>query len=234
MPEPAQRILGYARVSTEEQAASGLGLEAQEAEIRRQAEVRGWKLTEIVRDDGFTAKSLERPGLRKALARIAAHQADGLMVAKLDRISRSSVDFGLLLEFFEDAGATLVALDLGVDTSTASGRLVAGVIMQVAQWERDANAERTRAALAALRARGRPVGRPSVADRPELAQRIRAMREEQHLTLQAIADTLNAEGVPTARGAKLWRPSSVQAAAGYQRRRPRRKAADLPEIRRKR
>lgn len=228
-----KRILGYGRVSTEEQALSGLGLEAQDAEMRRQCELREWKLVDVIHDEGYTGKNLERPGLWKALARIAARQADGLIVAKLDRISRSSVDFGLLLEWFEDADATLVALDLGVDTSTASGRLVAGVIMQVAQWERDANAERTRAALAALRARGRPVGRPSVADRPELAERIRAMRDRP-MTLQAIADTLNAEGVPTTRGAELWRPSSVQSAAGYRRRRPRRQPTSLPEISRKR
>lgn len=225
------RIIGYARVSTEEQAVSGLGIDAQDAEIRRQVELRGWKLVGILRDEGHTAKTLERPGLQQALERIAARKADGIIVAKLDRLSRSTVDFGLLLEWFQQLDATLVALDLGVDTSTPGGRLVANVIMSVAEWERDANAERTRAALAALRARGKSISRPAVADRPELVQRIRTMREEEGLTLQAIADTLNAEGVPTSRGAKQWRVSSVQSAAGYTRRKPRRRPADLPEPR---
>lgn len=225
------RIIGYARVSTDDQSISGLGLEAQEAELRRQCELRRWTLAALIRDEGYTAKTLERPGLHDALTRVARGHADGIMVAKLDRLSRSTVDFGLLLEWFTEQGKTLVALDLGVDTSTAAGRLVANVIMSVAEWERDANAERTRAALAALRARGKSISRPSVADRPDLAARIRAMREQEGMTLQAIADQLNAEEIPTARGAAQWRVSSVQSAAGYRRRKPRRQPTVLPETR---
>ena len=230
MPEPL-RLLGYMRVSTAEQAESGLGLAAQETSIVETAKARGFILVDVVRDEGESGKTLERPGLERALRTIAAGDADGLMVAKLDRLSRSVVDFGLLLEWFDDAGATLVALDLGVDTSTPGGRLVANVIAAVAEWERDTIADRTRAGLAALRAQGKPTGRPAVADRPELAARIQSMRAN-GLTLQAIADQLNDEGIPTARGAGEWRPSSVQSAAGYRRRRPRRKHPSLPDTRR--
>lgn len=227
------RIIGYARVSTEEQASSGLGIDAQEREIRRQVELRGWALTGLVRDEGHTAKTLERPGLQEALRQIAAGKADGIIVAKLDRLSRSTVDFGLLLEWFNELDATLVALDLGVDTSTPGGRLVANVIMSVAEWERDANAERTRAALQALRARGKSISRPAVADDPDLAGWIRAKREKEGWTLQEIADDLNARKVPTVRGGSLWRVSSVQSAAGYRRPRPRRQPASLPDQRRR-
>lgn len=224
------RIIAYVRVSTAEQAESGLGLEAQESTIRKTCEGRRWEIVELVRDEGESGKSLARPGIRHALERIAAGDADGLVVAKLDRLSRSVVDFGLLLEWFAEASATLVALDLGVDTSTPGGRLVANVFAAVAEWERDTIAARTRDGLAALRAQGKPTGRPAIADRPELAARIRSMREDAGMTLQAIADQLTAEGVPTARGAAVWRVSSVQAAAGYVRRKPRRRAAELPGL----
>lgn len=223
------RLLGYCRVSTAEQAESGAGLEAQERAIIETCRTRGHELWGIVRDEGESGKTLERPGLAGVLKQIADSEADGLIVAKLDRLSRSVIDFGVLLEWFEEAEATLMALDLGVDTSTPGGRLVAHVLMSVAEWERETIAARTKDGLASLRARGQPTGRPAVADRPDLAERIRALRAD-GWTLQAIADQLTEEGVPTARGAKRWGPSSVQTAAGYQRRRPRRKHPSLPDI----
>lgn len=229
MPEPL-RLLGYLRVSTAEQAESGLGLAAQETAIVDTARARGFELVDLIRDEGESGKSLERPGLEQALRMIVAGEADGLIVSKLDRLSRSVVDFGYLLEWCDHAGVTLIALDLGVDTSTAGGRMIAHVLMAVAEWERDTIADRTRAGLAVLRAQGKPTGRPAVADRPELTARIQAMRAD-GMTLQAIADQLNTEGVPTARGAGEWRPSSVQSAAGYRRRRPRRKHPSLPDVR---
>jgi DNA invertase Pin-like site-specific DNA recombinase len=109
--------------------------------------------------------------------------------------------------------------------------MIATVIVAVAQWERDSTAERTKAALAALRARGKPTGRPAVEDIPALAARIREMRKT--MTLQGIADRLNDEGVPTIRGGSQWRRNSVATACGYKRRPPRRKAPDLPDPRRR-
>lgn len=224
------RIIGYCRVSTAEQAASGLGLADQEKRVRETIAARGWKLVQLISDEGESAGTLERPGLHRALSLLAAGRADGLMVAKLDRLSRSTVDFGLLLEWFRGAGRVLVALDLGVDTSTASGELVANVMIAVAQWERSAISERTKAALAALRAQGRPTGRPAVADDPELLERIRSMwNGGRGMTLRKIAETLNAEGVPTMRGAPRWSVSSVQTACGYRRPPKRRKPVDLPQ-----
>jgi DNA invertase Pin-like site-specific DNA recombinase len=224
------RIVLYLRVSTDEQVASGLGLEAQRNDLERAADYYRWHVVETIRDEGASGKDLDRPGLHRALDLIARGEADGLAVAKLDRLSRSVVDFAEILLWLEDTRASLIALDMRIDTSTASGRMCSTVLMAVAQWERDTIADRTRAGLAALRAQGKPTGRPAVADRPELAARIRALRDE-GLTLQRIADLLNAEGVPTARGAAGWRPSSVQSAAGYRRRRPRRKHPALPDVR---
>jgi len=224
-------VLGYARCSTLEQADAGNGLAAQHAAITGECARRDWRLLEVVGDEGHSGKSLDRPALFEALQRIAAGEASGLVVAKLDRISRSVVDFGRLLEWFDSADATLVAMDLGMDTSTSSGRLVANVMASVAEWERAVIGERTRDALAARKAQGLPVSRPSVDGL--LAQRIAALRVG-GATYQAIADALNAERIPTLRGATAWRVSSVQAAAGYKRRAKAAGRADLPAVPRRR
>jgi len=224
-------VLGYARCSTQEQADAGNGLHAQEKAIRAECERRGWQLLDIARDEGHSGKTLDRPALHTALQRIAAGEAGGLVVAKLDRASRSVVDFGRLLEWFDTADATLVALDLGMDTSTSSGRLVANVMASVAEWERSVIGERTRDALAARKAQGLPVSRPAVTG--PLADAIRELRDR-GTTYQAIADALNAEKVPTLRGAAAWRVSSVQSAAGYQRRASTTPRADLPALPRRR
>jgi hypothetical protein len=113
-----------------------------------------------------------------------------------------------LADWLQAAHADLLALDVGLDTSTAPGRRMLGVLREVERWEREPEPGR------------RPRGRPSLAVlAPQLSERITAMRES-GLTLQAIADALNADGVPTQRKGAHWRPSSVQAALGYRRPRP--------------
>lgn len=226
------RVFGYVRVSTIEQASSGAGIAAQTSALRRECEHRGWDLVEVIVDEGRTGKTLDRPGLTNALERIVAGEASGLVATKLDRLSRSVVGFSTLLQWFQDARATLVVLDPAIDTSTPSGRLVANVFASVAEWEADVIADRTREGLRAMREEGRAISRPAVLDQPELAKRVQAMRSA-GMTYQAVADQLNAEGVQTLRGGAQWRVSSVQAACGY-RRPPRvRPPADLPVPRRR-
>jgi len=210
------RLIGYCRVSTGEQARSGLGLAAQRRTIKAAAKAHGWELLDVVQDEGASGKDLDRPELRAALERIAAGDADGLVAAKLDRITRSVLHFATLLGWFDRARATLIALDLGIDTSTPGGRLVANVFASVAEWERDTIAARTKDGLAALRAEGKPISRSAVEDQPLLKIRIATMRSD-GMTYQAIADALNAEGVATLRGGAEWRVSSIQTAAGYKR-----------------
>src|ERR1035438_3196167 len=123
----ALQLIGYARVSTDEQALYGYGLDAQEAKLREHARRAGAEMV-VIRDEGISGKALERPGLMRALTRIAAGDADGLVVAKLDRLTRSVIDFAMLLEWFTVADALLVALDFDLDTSTPSGRLVATIM----------------------------------------------------------------------------------------------------------
>jgi DNA invertase Pin-like site-specific DNA recombinase len=228
------RVLGYVRVSTDEQAASGLGAAAQEATIRAAADRNGWQLVGVVRDEGASGKDLDRPGLREALALAHSDQVDALAVAKLDRFTRSLVGLSDLMDWGLRNGLALVALDLGLDTSTDTGRLVARIMASVGEWERDRIADRTRAAAAVRRDRGQVMGRPGVRDTlPAVAVRIRSARDA-GATWQAIADGLNADGVPTVRGGARWRVSSVQAAAGYVRPPARHKRVTLPDAPRRR
>jgi DNA invertase Pin-like site-specific DNA recombinase/peptidoglycan hydrolase-like protein with peptidoglycan-binding domain len=179
----------------------------------------GWKLIEIVRDRE-NGRTLDRPGLGYAVQRIVDHHAKGLVVSDLQRLSSSIIDLGALMAWFRDADATFVAVDLGIDTSTSVGRHVASTLIALSERERERIADRTRSGLHGGRAKGRRTGRPAVSDRPELLQRIAAMRAA-NMTLQAIADELNADGIPTLRGGTRWRPSSIQAAVGYRRPGPR-------------
>jgi DNA invertase Pin-like site-specific DNA recombinase len=205
-------VIGYVTVSPEGQRSDADG---GVAEIEEACERAGWELAEVV-TDRESGRGLERPGLEYALKQIAEGKARGLVVTDLRRLTRSIVDLGALVEWFRDARAGLVALDLGVDTSTPAGHEVAATLITLGDWERERIAKRTRSGLAEVRASGRPTGRPKVSDRPDLVARITAMRAG-NMTLQAIADQLNAEGVPTLRGGAMWRPSSVQAALGYRR-----------------
>jgi DNA invertase Pin-like site-specific DNA recombinase len=154
--------------------------------------------------------------MRYALERIVKREADGLVVGDLRGLSGSIVDLGALLAWLRDAHATLIALELGIDTSTPHGDQLAETLIALGTYERERIASRTRSGLAQLRSSGSAKGRPAVSGRPELMERIAAMRAS-NMTLQAIADQLNAEGVPTLRGGAKWRPSSIQATLGYRR-----------------
>jgi DNA invertase Pin-like site-specific DNA recombinase len=209
MNEPV-RCIGYVRVSTDEQAASGAGLASQRKAIRAEAERRGWELLEIVGEDaGASSATLERDGLQSALQRLDAHEAEVLLVAKLDRMSRSVSQGAQVMDRAKRKGWSLVAIDFGLDTTTPAGEMVANVILSTAQYERRLIGQRTKDALAAKKAAGVRLGRPTTL--PEVVrQRIRTEREGGQ-TLAAIAQGLNADDVPTARGGRKWYPSSVKA-----------------------
>jgi DNA invertase Pin-like site-specific DNA recombinase len=210
--QPGEAVIGYVTVSSDTHRSEADGAVHR---IEAACESARWELSEVV-SDRESGRGLERPGLAYALGQIAAGSARGLVVSDLRRLSRSIVDLGALMEWFRDAGAALVALDLNVDTSTPAGYEVAATLIALGDWEHERIARRTRSGLAEVRASGRPTGRPKVSDRPDLVERITAMRAA-NMTLQAIADQLNAEDVPTLRGGAMWRPSSVQAALGYRR-----------------
>jgi DNA invertase Pin-like site-specific DNA recombinase len=202
-------VIGYVRVSTDEQGKSGAGLEAQRKAILAECKRRGWDLIEMVEDAGFSAKDMKRPGVQQALAALRGGEAGALVVAKLDRLSRSMVDFAGVMAQAQKQGWALVALDCAVDTTTPAGEAMAHVLATFAQFERRLISQRTREALAVKKAQGVRLGRPSSMS-VALRKRIRRMHTRGD-SLAAIARTLNAEGVTTAHGGAQWHPSTVRA-----------------------
>lgn len=205
-----QSVVGYLRVSTDEQANSGLGLKAQQSLIEAECQRRGWALIQTFEDAGASGKSLAgRPALADALTDLREHRADALVVAKLDRLSRSLLDFAGLMEQSRREGWSLVILDLGVDTTTPSGEMIANVMATFAQFERRLIGQRTRDALAVKRRQGMQLGRPIVVP-DAIVARIGAERR-QGRSLRAIADGLNTDQVATAHGGARWYASTVKA-----------------------
>ncbi len=202
-------MVGYTRCSTEEQADSGLGIAAQEAAIRAECERRGWTLAAI-HTDAISGKSVaNRPGLAAALTAVETGAAAGIVVAKLDRLSRSLADFASLMARAQAAGWNLVALDLGIDLASAAGEFMANVMASAAQWERRIIGQRTRDALAVKRASGVRLGRPAVLEGAVRARILSAY--EAGAGWSAIARDLNADGVATAHQGHRWYPSTVRA-----------------------
>jgi DNA invertase Pin-like site-specific DNA recombinase len=220
---PGHRVIGYVTAAPEPNVGDDDG--SSDA-IKAMCERSGWELLEIVRDREV-GPTFERPGLGYALERIARGQADCLVVSHLQRLSRSMADLGALMRWFRNADAVLIALDLGIDTSTPRGRHVATTLMTLSNHTHGRIAHRNGNGLTEVSAR-HVAGRPAVRRDPELLQRIAAMRADD-MTLEAIADELNAEGVPTLRGGRKWRPSSIQAALGYRRPGPRDHLPSLDE-----
>lgn len=204
------RAVGYARVSTSEQGDSGAGLEAQRAAIQAESHRRGWELVRILQDVASGKSTNGRQGLAEAVRTIERGDAGALVVAKLDRLSRSLMDFAGLMERSRKKGWALVALDLGVDTTTPSGEMMANVLALFAQFERRMIGQRTKDALAVKRAQGVRLGRPRTI--PEgVRSRIRRMHSHGR-SLSAIAGVLNAENVPRAHGGRAWYASTVRGA----------------------
>jgi len=217
------KIIGYVRVSTEEQANSGVSLEAQKAKIQGYAKLYDLELAGIIEDRGASAKTLDRPGIQQALEMIRRGEVKGILVAKLDRLTRSVVDMDTLIQnYFGDRAkyeSTLFSVADQVDTRTAGGRLVLNVLMSVAQWERETIGERTKEALAHKKARGERLGTPAMGTRiidgkaVKDHEEIRTLRyivqlREESLSLRAIANKLNNERIRTKRG-KEWKAQSV-------------------------
>ena len=172
----------------------------------------GWTLVALVHEIGEPRRGGARPALDYALERLSGGHASCLLVSDLGRLCRSVAQLRTLLDRLDRVGARLVSLQPPIDTGTQPGRDAAQVLCAISDWERMRAAERSRRALAAAREQGAV---PPGID-PALRRRICRMRSA-GMTLQAIVDELNSDGVPTARGGTMWRPSSLQAAIGYKR-----------------
>lgn len=223
------KIVGYCRVSTEDQATEGVSLAAQKEKLTSYSKLYELDLIEIYVDAGLSAKTLERPQLQEALEDLRKGRAIGLLVIKLDRLTRSVRDLGLLIEeFFNDGKRALLSVSEQIDTRTASGRLMLNVLSSVSQWEREVIAERTKDALAHLKANGVRLGstglgwvrtedvdgegRRVVEEVPaelRLVEKIVRLRKAGS-SLRDIADALEQEGWPTKRGGK-WQAQTIAA-----------------------
>jgi site-specific DNA recombinase len=228
------KVILYARVSTADQSDNGVSLDAQQAKLEAYAALYDLTVVETIIDAGESAKNLNRPGLQRALGLLRSGAADGLAVVKLDRLTRSVGDWQELIDnyFGEKAGKQLLSVNDSIDTRTASGRLVLNILLSVAAWEREANAERTREALRHKIDNGERCGKVrfgfNLADdgktlmpNPAEQRAIGLMTDLRAAgcTLREIAATLTQRGFPTKEGGTAWTHTAVARILG------RRKAA---------
>ena len=218
-------VVGYIRVSTEEQASEGVSLEAQEAALSAYCTMRGLTLVELVTDAGVSAgKPLaRREGGSRVLDLVKRGEVGSVVAWKLDRLFRDCADCLTVTGRWDRAEVALHLVDMGgqaIDTSTAMGRFFLTVMAGAAEMERNLVRERTAAGMAHKKAKGErvgtvPFGFKVAADgvaleedsaEQEVIARIKALRAE-GVTLQAITDALNNDGTP-ARG-KRWHLTTV-------------------------
>lgn len=211
------KAIGYARVSTDKQAERGVSLEAQTAKIQAMTTLQDAELLEVIVDAGESAKSLNRPGMARLLAMVDAGEVGTVIVAKLDRLTRSVKDLALLLERFQKRGVSLVSVAESLDTGSAAGRLVLNIMVSVSQWEREAIGERTRTAMSYKKSKGERVGGLPFGSRlaadgvhleadpleQEILACVQALTVD-GLSTRRIAERLNTGGYRTRRGG-AWR-----------------------------
>lgn len=207
------KTIVYLRVSTDKQADKGISLEAQEEKARAYASLYDLDLVEVIIDAGESAKTLDRPGLQRALSMLKTGKAEALLVVKLDRLTRSVVDLGKLIEtYFAPGKAALMSVSEQIDTRSAAGRLVLNILASVSQWERETIGERTRDAMQHKQANGEyiggeaPYGFTLVAGElieneaeQEVIQKAKTYHAE-GLSLRKIAAELDRQGIKTRRG----------------------------------
>ncbi len=215
-----RRIHGYCRVSSKEQALHGVSLDAQAQRIADYAKLKEWRVVEVIRDEGVSGKDQNRPGLNRLRELIKAGRVDVLVVSSLDRISRSTVDVGNLIELFNRCKVSFVSLRESWDCTTAMGVAMMSLATVLSQFERDMGAERTRDALRFKRLNGQvycnppPYGYDAVdgklvsnAKQQVILDRIAAMRGA-GLGYHKVARILNDDGVLSPQG-KLWSGQGV-------------------------
>ena len=204
---PALRAITYGRVSTGKQATSGISLDDQAEKLAEVVDSRGWVHIAHLTDPGLSGRKMtNRKGLLDALSRLDRNEADVLVAAKIDRVSRSTTDFARLLDQAEKKGWKLVVLDADVDTTTAAGRLLVDVVSAAASFESRRIGERAKSVHAVRRAQGKRAGQS-----PLLPDDVRLRIAGEHAegkSLNAIASALNEEGVSTAKGGK-WYASTI-------------------------
>ena len=216
------KAIGYVRVSTEEQALNGVSLDAQEEKIKAYCIAKGWDLIRVVRDEGYSAKDLNRPGIQEIITGCKRKEFDVVTVLKLDRLTRSLKFMGCLLDdTFVKNGVALMCIQENYDTSNsnASSRMIINILTTLSEWERKIVSERTITALNWLKINRKRLGAVSygfdclngkLSPNPNEVEVIKKMviLRKRGKSYQKIACHLNAKGIPSKNGGK-WYPKTV-------------------------
>ena len=213
--------VGYVRVSTEDQAKEGVSLDNQKSKIKAYCELKDLELREIVEDAGISAKNLRRPGVKKVLRLARRKEIDAVVVYKLDRIFRSTVDALETTKAFDKWGVSFHSIEETLDTRSAMGRFFFTLTAALAEMERRLIGERTKAALAHKRSRNEKTGGDIPFgydlshgllvknDEEQVVIRIIRRLHGQGLSLRGICTELESEGHKTKRGNDKWHPQSI-------------------------
>jgi site-specific DNA recombinase len=213
--------VGYVRVSTDDQVKEGVSLDNQKSKIQAYCQLKDLELREVIEDAGISAKNLRRPGVQKVLRLARRKQIDAVVVYKLDRIFRSTVDALETTKAFDKWGVSFHSIEETLDTRSAMGRFFFTLTAALAEMERRLVGERTKAALAHKRSRSEKTG----GDIPfgyDLAQGLLVKNDEeqrviriirrlhgQGLSLRRICSELEREGHKTKRGNAAWHPETI-------------------------
>lgn len=215
-----KKAIGYIRVSTDGQAESGLSLEAQRKKIEAYAILKDLELVEIIEDAGISAKNLNRPGMQRLLDLVHRGGVDAVIIYKLDRMCRNTIDALETASIMDKRGVALHSIEESLDTQSAIGKFFFTLIAALAEMERKLIGERTRTALKQKRERGEKTGghvpygwevingklKGNAAEQ-EILYRMRTMQRD-GMSYQKIADALNSQGLPSKTG-KLWNSGTV-------------------------
>ncbi len=215
------KVVGYCRVSTEEQAREGLSLDVQEDKIIQYAELHNLGRVEMIKDEGLSGKDLNREGIQKILSLIEGGFVKHIIVYKMDRLTRRTFDLLYLVEeIFKKNDVQFHSITEKIDTSTAQGNFFMTIIGAMAQMERDLISERTKAVLNYKIEKGEYVGSPALGynantgeskflevDKREqdTVKRIFYLKRYKKMSLGKIAKELNESGVKTKRGGRWYR-----------------------------
>ena len=223
-----EKVIGYVRVSTTKQADEGVSIEDQVKKIEAYCFLQDLSLAGIEIDAGVSGKNTDRPGLQKCLAMMESGKVKGIVIAKLDRLSRSVIDMGKLVrKYFGDGKSDLHCVAESINTKTAAGKLVLTILTAVSEWERETIVERVVSGMTYCRKQGIHMGRVGYGkehseEKEENSRRRKIVAKEDEILIireiknlhrqgesyRAICDVLNGRAVPGPRGGK-WHPSAI-------------------------
>lgn len=206
--DQALNIVGYIRASTDKQ---DISPEVQRGELEREAQRMGYHLV-IVEELAASAASIsKRPKILAVLDSLKAGKYQGIMVSKLDRLSRNMEDGTRVLADSQRQGWRIICLDLGVDTATIMGAGMYNMALNFAEIERKFIGQRTRAGMQEIkRTTGKHMGRLSSLPIETMLYIHQIKNEGMGMSLRKVAERLTAEGIQTATG-KTWHASTVNA-----------------------